>query len=257
MRATRPRLASPAPAVAPEPDPRRRRLLLGLRCQLRVGDLVIAAASTNRLLVWFLLWVRSSPSEQAQGRRCYACDSLAVRGSLRCKKALPAMWLYRTDAVQQPPQRGTAATAGIAAFAPRSRADCCRACQLGGVDGHGARGKCPSAVARGAAGPVPVAFLRMPGRQGCATSCADLRGSYRYDASSLATIPSSSASPESARCCDAAQADNEIVARWAKPGLAPPFETLWMLSCWPCESFRQNSCKRLRQRSDGLRIAFG
>ena len=256
MRASRPRLPSPAPAVAPEPDPRRRRLLLGLRCQLRVGDLVIAAASTNRLLVWFLLWVRSSPSEQAQGRRCYACDSLAVRGSLRCNKASPAMWLYRTDAVQKPPQRGTAATAGIAAFA-RDRAPMAAGHGSSAGDGHGARGKCPSAVARAAAGPVPVAFLRMPGRQGYATSCAEFRGDYRDDASSLATIPSSSASSESARCCDAAQADDEIVARCAEPELAPLFEALWMLSCWPCESFRQNSCKRLRQRSDGLRIAFG
>jgi len=272
------------------------------------------AASTNRLLVCLLSWVRSSPSEQAEGWRCYACDSLAVKGALQCEKASPAVWSLPTDALQQPPKCGTAARAGIAAFtrdgAPIATEFAARPMALGCTPTramramrstpsmsagfllpasrvvpapatrrprHFAATQDPSATLaastmvgadgpfaararsarRGAAGSVPVAFLRMPNRQGYATSCAEFRGDYRDDASSLATIPSSSASPESARCCDAAQADDEIVARWAEPGLAPLFEALWMLSCWPRESLRQNGCKRLRQRSDGLRIAFG
>jgi len=94
-------------------------------------------------------------------------------------------------------------------------------------------------------------------RKGHATSRAEIRGEYRDDASSAAVFPSPSPSPESARCCDAAQANDAIVAQWAEPGPAPPLEALWMLSCRPRESFRRNNCKKLRRRSYGLKVVFG
>ena len=99
------------------------------------------AASTNRLLMCFLLWVRSSPSEQAEGRRCDACDALAVNGALQCEKASSVVWSLQTDALRQPRKRGTAARAGIAAitgigapiateFATRERLGCAPTCAM-------------------------------------------------------------------------------------------------------------------------------
>ena len=48
-----------------------------------------------------------------------------------------------------------------------------------------------------------------------------------------------------------------FATRWLQAGFTRLLEALCMLSHRQRECFRQNSCKRLRQRSDGLKAAFG
>ena len=48
-----------------------------------------------------------------------------------------------------------------------------------------------------------------------------------------------------------------FATRWAEAGFTRLLEALGMLFHLQRECFRQNSCKRLRQRSDGLKAAFG
>ena len=112
-------------------------------------------------------------------------------------------------------------------------------------------------VARGEAGPLPVAFFRMPGRQGCPRSCADLRGGYRHGASSVARSPSPRVSWSSARCPGAGQQENEIAARWAERGFTRLVEALCMLFHWWLDRLPQNCCETLRLRSDELKTVFG
>ena len=61
-------------------------------------------------------------------------------------------------------------------------------------------------------------------------------------------------------CCaasSAGQAEDVIATRWVQAGFTRLLGALCMRFHWQRECFRQNSCKRLRQRSDGLKAAFG
>ena len=92
---------------------------------------------------------------------------------------------------------------------------------------------------------------------GCA-SC------LRRPTSGGSICPSARAAPRpartcaaSARCRGAGQAADEIAARWAELGFTRLLEALYMLFDWQSECFRQNSCQRLRQRSNGTKSVFG